>query len=143
MSSQIFMPHHRLVLRVPGEFDFRVPSQELLQAVDRIGSDGFGMPYDYKALPALGLVFPVRAFQPSRLWPVDRYRTCGSRHELSREIAFPQADRITVSPWPMTSAAGNLADCHLPVDPRRNAHRRDRYFQKVSLARFQQRIGLE
>src|SRR3989442_13843519 len=45
ISSQMFMTPHRLVVRVPGEVDFRVPSQELLQAVDRIRGQGFGMPH--------------------------------------------------------------------------------------------------
>src|SRR2546422_944856 len=30
ISSQMFMTPHRLAVRVPGEVDFRVPSQELL-----------------------------------------------------------------------------------------------------------------
>src|SRR6266571_650214 len=43
----------------------------------------------------------------------------------------------------MTRSAGKLARRQVPVSPRSDSQRGDRYFEKVSMARFRKRVGVE
>jgi len=75
------------------------------------------MAHDDKALAPLLPVLAVRAFEPPRLRPVDRHGARCAPEELACEIAFSQRDRGSVSPRPVTLAAGELAHGEAPVGP--------------------------